>query len=366
MNASPNPHEEQASPRRKALYRLIFLAFSLCSLSSRAQNQSYQTWPEIDTYLRVNSSVRLSFFASTTKENRQGTDAEVGPNIDFFLKPLVKLKRITIFDLDQSKDRPLMLRVGYRYMPTTDGPTENRGVLEATGRYPLLRGVLLSDRNRADLRFIAGEFSWRYRNRITAERTFAIRSYHFSPYIRAEVYYDGNLHKWSRTTETVWSYLSHSQARRDRTVLRTSERYGQCSEPAGQCIGPGAQLVFLTSGSRFLSAPKVGRRGGSLRHAIPMGSTLRRGFSEHSEEAQPFVPGWKGRAPTTSSLHTSAYRNSFFSRLRRHGTCNSVKAIACVEASENQKETSPVAVSRGHTDIASRLRWWCRSTSSAI
>jgi hypothetical protein len=168
-----------------------------------AQPQSYQTWPEIDTYLRLSSDVRASFFAATTKENRQGTDAEVGPNIDFFLKPLMKLKRITIFDLDRSKDRPLMLRLGYRYMPTTNGPTENRGILEATGRYPLVRGVLLSDRNRADLRFIAGEFSWRYRNRLTAERTFAIRSYHFTPYVRAEVYYDGNLHKWSRTAETV-------------------------------------------------------------------------------------------------------------------------------------------------------------------
>jgi hypothetical protein len=114
----------------------------------------------------------------------------------------MKLKRITVFELDQSKNRPLMLRLGYRYMPTTDGPTENRGILEATGRFPLVRGVLLSDRNRADLRFISGEFSWRYRNRLAAERTFAIRSYHFSPYIRAEAYYDGNLHKWSRTTET--------------------------------------------------------------------------------------------------------------------------------------------------------------------
>ncbi|MGC1452384.1 MAG: hypothetical protein WA830_20325, partial [Candidatus Sulfotelmatobacter sp.] len=74
-----------------------------------AQTQSYQTWPEVDTYLKVNSNFRASFFAANTKENRQGTDAEVGPNIDFFLKPLIKLKRITIFDLDQSKDRPLML-----------------------------------------------------------------------------------------------------------------------------------------------------------------------------------------------------------------------------------------------------------------
>ena len=50
-----------------------------------------------------------------------------------------------------------------------------------------------------------GEFAWRYRNRITAERTLPLRSYHLTPYIRAEVYYDSNFHKWSRTAESVGS-----------------------------------------------------------------------------------------------------------------------------------------------------------------
>ncbi len=187
------------------LFRGTELGLLLAILSAplTAQTQSLQAWPEVDTYARLNSNVRVSFFASATKENRQGTDSEIGPNIDFLLKPLLKLKRITIFELDQSKDRPLMLRLGYRYMPTTSGPTENRGILEATGRYPLVRGVLLSDRNRADLRFIDGVLAWRYRNRLTAERTLAMRSYHLTPYLRAEAYYDGNIDKWSRTAESV-------------------------------------------------------------------------------------------------------------------------------------------------------------------
>ena len=84
---------------------------------------------------------------------------------------------------------PLLLRVGYRYLPSTNGPTEHRGVVEATGRCPLKSGFLFSDRNRADFRFINGEFSWRYRNRLTAERTVSILSYHFTPYARGEVYF---------------------------------------------------------------------------------------------------------------------------------------------------------------------------------
>jgi hypothetical protein len=179
------------------------LLFAILAPPLVAQTQSLQAWPEVDTYLSLNSDVRISFFVAATRENRQGASAELGPNIDFYFKPLRKLNRITIFELDQSKSRLVTLRLGYRYIPSTNGPTEHRGLIEATGRYPLVRGVLLSDRNRLDLRSIDGELAWRYRNRISAERTVSIRSYHFTPYLRAEAYYDGNFHKWSRTAETA-------------------------------------------------------------------------------------------------------------------------------------------------------------------
>ena len=45
----------------------------------------------------------------------------------------MKLKKITIFELDTAKSRLLMFRAGYRYMPSTSGPTEHRGLLEDTG-----------------------------------------------------------------------------------------------------------------------------------------------------------------------------------------------------------------------------------------
>jgi hypothetical protein len=98
-----------------------------------------------------------------------------------------------------------MLRLGYRYLGSTSSPTEHRGIVEATGRFPLVKGTLLTDRNRADLRMISDSFSWRYRNRLSAERTFAIESRHFTPYLRAEGYYDSRYGKFSRTSETIGS-----------------------------------------------------------------------------------------------------------------------------------------------------------------
>ncbi len=175
--------------------------FVLLSLPSEAQ--TFQVWPEISTYAKLNSKVRLDFIAKTTRENGQTTSGEIGPNVDFYLKPLLKLERLAIFQLDPSKSRPLLLGLGYRYLPSTDGTSEQRVVIDATPRYPLISGFVISDRNRGELRFIDGEFSWRYRNRLTVEKTVSIRSYHLSPFVRGEVYFDSNYEKWSRTAEII-------------------------------------------------------------------------------------------------------------------------------------------------------------------
>ncbi|HTT19231.1 MAG TPA: DUF2490 domain-containing protein [Candidatus Sulfotelmatobacter sp.] len=176
---------------------------ALLSPPAQAQTQTYQTWPEVDTYITLNQNFRLYFIATQTRENGQGTTAEIAANLDFFFKPLFRRNKLVIYQPDQAKSRLFLLRAGYHYLPSIDGPTEHRGVLEVTGRYPLKSWLLFSDRNRTEFRFINGEFSWRYRNRPSMERTVSIGSYHFTPYVRGEVYFDSNNRKWSRTSEDL-------------------------------------------------------------------------------------------------------------------------------------------------------------------
>jgi hypothetical protein len=40
---------------------------------------------------------------------------------------------------------------------------------------------------------------WRYRNRFTIERRFAVHSYHPAPYASAEFFYESQYAKWSST-----------------------------------------------------------------------------------------------------------------------------------------------------------------------
>ena len=62
-------------------------------------------------------------------------------------------------------------------------------------------GIQADDRNRIDLRFIEGsDFSWRYRNRITVQRTFKVHRFVFSPYVQGEFFYSSRSQSWNKTT----------------------------------------------------------------------------------------------------------------------------------------------------------------------
>jgi uncharacterized protein DUF2490 len=177
----------------------IGLAFLVPALAQRAGAQVDQFLPEIDAYYKLSSDVRVSFQAKETREASDPTQAEIGPSVEFYLKPLLRLKRITRFDLDDSKSRPLVLSIGYRYLPSPNAPAENRLEPVATFNFPLKAGLLLSDRNRADLDWKNGKFSWRYRNRLQIEKRLTIHSYHPAPYASVEPFYESQYNKWSDT-----------------------------------------------------------------------------------------------------------------------------------------------------------------------
>jgi len=176
----------------------IFLAL-LTVQSLRAQAQTLQFLPEVDAYIKLHPEIQAYFQAKQTREGGTTTQAEIGPSLEFYLKPWRELKNATIFDLNESAKRPLVFAVGYRYLPSPNTPTENRLRLDLTPHYPMRGKIVLTDRNRADLDWQSGKFTWRYRNKLTVQRPFTIRSYNFGPYIAAEVFYESNYQKWSTT-----------------------------------------------------------------------------------------------------------------------------------------------------------------------
>jgi Protein of unknown function (DUF2490) len=180
----------------KLLLPVLLLVFT----GPYAHAQTDELLPEVDAYGKLNSNLRLWFQAKQTREAGDPIHAEIGPSLDSYLKPFIRLKGATEFDLDDSKSRPLVFSIGYRYLPEANGdPSTNRMEPVVTFNFPLKGKVLFSDRNRGDLDWKNGAFTWRYRNRIQFERTFQSGSYHWSPYVSSEFFYTSQYSKWSDT-----------------------------------------------------------------------------------------------------------------------------------------------------------------------
>jgi len=184
------------------------MALVVPALACGAAAQVSEFLPEVDAYYKVTPEVRLWMQAKETYEAGAPVTAEFGPSLDFYLKPIVWLQNITTFDLDDSKSRPLILSLGYRYLPYPGSPPANRMEPVATLNLPVPKlGILVTDRNRADLDWQSGSFTWRYRNRIQLEHSFRLHSYHFQPYASAEFFYESQYRKWSDTALYAGCYF---------------------------------------------------------------------------------------------------------------------------------------------------------------
>jgi Protein of unknown function (DUF2490) len=207
LSATMPPTEDLKNPVAILRCWLLVVPLALCCNAGSAQSsQQAQFLPEVDAYLKLNPDIRVSFQAKDTREGGDPTQAEIGPSMEFYLKPLVRLKEITAFDLDDAKKRPVVLTAGYRYLSAPGKPGTNRIPIAVTSHLPLTAKLLLTDRNRADLDWSNG-FTWRYRNMLSLERTVAIRSYHFIPYASAEIYYESQYGKVSTTELYAGSHV---------------------------------------------------------------------------------------------------------------------------------------------------------------
>lgn len=178
---------------------LRFVAASTLLACSLCRAQDTQFLPEIDQYLKLSSNTRVLLQAKDDREGGDPTQFTFGPSIQLFFKPLLKLKDVTRFDLDDVKKRPVMFESGYRIITAPNTPAENRALEAVTFHIPLMAQMMTSDRNRADLDWKAGVFTWRYRNKLTLQRSVPISTYHLTPYIAAEVFYESQYSKWSTT-----------------------------------------------------------------------------------------------------------------------------------------------------------------------
>ena len=159
-------------------------------------------WPSFEAYINVKPKVRLYLLGTVSKAiedgelfNAQRFEAQVGAHVDYI------------------PNEHFILRGGYRYGRAVgendDGFREHRLLSEQILRKILPGDLLLTDRNREDFRFIKGDFSFRYRNRLMVEREFQVNILTFlrrrsiTPYVSGELSYDTRFDLWNRNRYAV-------------------------------------------------------------------------------------------------------------------------------------------------------------------
>jgi hypothetical protein len=186
---------------KKLASPLVVILLPLLALGASPSDTKEEFWPEVDSYINLNSTTRL-FLLSSFRSNQAGGawHEDFGAHLNFALKPVFRRdlrKRADVFD-----KRFLSFQVGFRYISSlTNGAPylEHRWMVDCVPRFPLPGSITISDRSRGEMRFIKGDpFSTRYRNKLQLERELAMGHSAYTPYINAEALYDSRYGAWSQ------------------------------------------------------------------------------------------------------------------------------------------------------------------------
>jgi hypothetical protein len=182
--------------------RLLGGAFTALLLAGSAQAADpWEFWPEANLYRNLGPTTRIylvTAFATGGKEATSRT-LDVAGYFDLTLEPIFFR---SLRKEDWRSRKYLWVRLGYDHVFKGEHgnpvPPENRGIVSLQARAYLPAGILVEGRARADLRWIDGDYSTRYRFRIEVNREFIVRGRSMTPYFQAETFYDTRYDGWAR------------------------------------------------------------------------------------------------------------------------------------------------------------------------
>ncbi len=185
---------------------VLLFATAIVANPLRAQSVAPQTveqwWPEIDYFHQLNDHMRIFLQAlGAFGGDREADNVQYGANFDLFLKARPVFGGIFgAASLVEDRYRPALLRVGYRYSETVNGPSNGQVQNRILAEFSINRRFgqfVVTDRNGFDWRWTDGDWSTRYRNRIYGEYTVDFAHYSVTPFVNSEWFYSLQNSNWT-------------------------------------------------------------------------------------------------------------------------------------------------------------------------
>ena len=187
---------------------ILFLLIFPAGIGAQNPPTAFEFDPELNVNVDLNKVVRFEFNTGRERSDEFASSKwKVSAGASFRIKPFRK----TFLDLvDSVKQNRYVFGAAYEYSRTPDAGNriEHRGILEGTVRYKIPAGMLLTDRNRFELRWVDNGFHVRYRNRLILERRMKLMKLKVSPFVAAEAIWDQRYNHWN-----VFKYIGGVQLR---------------------------------------------------------------------------------------------------------------------------------------------------------
>jgi hypothetical protein len=193
---------------RRFLKAIFFFLLGLYLTNSvKAQDSSFEFWPEVDIWYRLNPAWRLSAFIPFTRYHEsQYRDINIYVQADYAWGKSKHILKRRMMDQNRAETiKSWLLRGGFMEGRSIG---ENKGnyiedmlFVEIQRRTPIKGGILLSSRFRSDARWLGEEsdFSYRLRIRVMIEKEFSNEKSSIVPYVNVEPFWDSRFNTISRT-----------------------------------------------------------------------------------------------------------------------------------------------------------------------
>ena len=152
----------------------------------------WEFWPELSAFGQLSPRTRIYLDVPYAEGRESDTKTlDLAAYLDISFKPIMPRYNQAA---DWQRSRYLWARIGYaNVLKSTGGvqsAAENRGIISFWQKFELPADIFLECRERADLRWIGGNYSTRYRFRLEATREFTVLDHTVVPFFNVEWFYD--------------------------------------------------------------------------------------------------------------------------------------------------------------------------------